>query len=98
MDTETRQRYLRWRRRKLIRILTPPALITIALIVGFIFGRRSVTIPDPEVLECPPPIVCEEIPSPTEVDDNQDEDGDENEAAGESDESTQTPETTWEQP
>jgi len=63
MDAQTRERYEAWKRKKLIKLAIAPALILIALLTGFILGRRSVTIPEcetcPPVVVCPEPIVCE---------------------------------------
>ena len=74
MDANTRQRYLAWRRRRVLKRVGLPALILATLIFGFIWGRRSVTIPECEEVICPPPVVCETPEPPEENDDYTDED------------------------
>ena len=63
MDELTRERYIAWQRRKIIKLAIAPVLVLLALIFGFIWGRRSVTIPEceecPPVIECPEPVECE---------------------------------------
>lgn len=91
MNHETRQRYLAWRRRRVLKRVGLPALILATFIFGFIWGRNSVTIPEPEIIECPEPVVCE-LQLPTEVEDDDLEDDDDDEAAGELDDQELEPE------
>lgn len=73
MDENTRARYRAWMWRRLFKRVIIPILVLILFLTAFILGRRSVTIPECElclVLECPPPIECEN----SDVEENSDSD------------------------